>query len=331
MGAAGLLGLAYISLLDRGSSRMFAEPGIWFYWSALISPGILLLVRLWTGAPSIRLPASPWLWLFGASWVVLLSAALASPYRSQCLPWTAPLLAGMAVFVWLHDWIQSAPENPIRLARYHAMGAGLLMLASTYYWLLDISQLTAAQFFSVTLFEIRNPHPLGHSNYTAGLALLCLPVLAQQVRHSNHRYRRLALFAVTLSVFVLFTSGSRGGLLGLAALGITMVVGSSRPRRQIVWLLAGIVAVAGIMAVANPRIRAFFAPADRQAPPNISQVQREAMITAGLLMDRTGLFSAGDSARPPWSTHATALNSTAVRKMSSNSTTPPLNYGPVWA
>jgi hypothetical protein len=50
-------------------------------------------------------------------------------------------------------------------------------------------------------------------------------------------------------------------------------------------LLAGVVLVAGVaFAVANPRIRALLGPPDRTAAPNLSDVQRRAMITAGLRM-----------------------------------------------
>ncbi len=282
----GLAGLAAITLQDRGASLMYAWPWSLCYWAAVLVPPLALLWRaLDSGAP-LRWPAPPWLGLTGAALAVLLAAAATSPYRSTSFLWAATPVAGLAAFLLLHDWLQTAPTHPARLARWSGFAAGGLMLASAGYWLVDLASLTRDQIFSATVFEMRNAHPLGHSNYTAGLALLSLPWLAETAMRQRGRPRFLAGFATGLALLMLFTSGSRGGLLGLAALGVTALAGARLGWKRFL-LLAGIAVIAaGALALANPRIRHLLGPADPAAAPNLSNVQRHAMLDAGWQMGR---------------------------------------------
>jgi tetratricopeptide (TPR) repeat protein len=81
---------------------------------------------------------------------------------------------------------------------------------------------------------------------------------------------------------MLVTSASRGALLGLAALAVVALLVVPIRRRKT--LAAGLV-IAGLgLALAHPRTRALFAKPDPAAAPNISNVQRTAMLTAAWRM-----------------------------------------------
>lgn len=281
VGLLGALGLAAITLVDRGSSWMHASPGRWFYWCATLAPLVGLLLRA-VADPPLRLPARPWLALTAAAAGAVLLSALASPWRPVVLLWSLPPLAGLALFLLVHDWLHAPAENRRLLETLTASAAALLMLASVGYWLVDLAQLSAAQRVAPAVFEMRNPHPLGHSNYTAGLALLGLPALAVLAWRQRQARRGIFLAGLALGLLVLFTSGSRGGLLGLAALGLAGLAAARLPwRRLLLYGALAIVAVAGL-ALANPRVRALLAPPDPAAATNLSTVQRSAMLTAGL-------------------------------------------------
>ena len=282
--ATGLLGLAAITLQDRGTSLMYAWPWSLGYWAAVLAPLLALLVRTGDCENALRLPAAPWVWLTGTAAATLLGAATVSPYRGSSLLWVAAPVAGLATFFLLHDWLQAAPDNPARFARLAGSAAGGLMLASAGYWLADLTYLTRRQIFSTTLLEMRNAHPLGHSNYTAGLALLSLPWLVHAAFRRRGLPRVLAGGAAGLALGVMFTSGSRGGLLGLAALGVAAVAGAQLGRTRRTFLAGAAILAAVILALANPRIRTLLGPADPSAAPNLSNVQRHAMVEAGLKM-----------------------------------------------
>ncbi len=280
---AGLLSLAVITLSDRGTSLMYAAPWSNLYWLTLVLPPALLLLRLGGKIP-LRFPATSWLIWFIATAATLIAAAGFSPYRGPCLLWTALPLAGLVIFLLVHDWLAARSENRNRLAGFQTVAGGLIMLASIGYWLVDVAGLTRTQIFSAELFAMRNPHPLGHANYTAGLALLSLPWLLRATFHQRGLARLVALAATGLGLLALFMSGSRGGLLGLGALGVAAIFMAKLKWKRFLLFAGLVVAAAGLLAVANPRIRAMLGPRDPSAEPNISTVQRAAMLDAGLAM-----------------------------------------------
>ncbi|MCC5024130.1 MAG: O-antigen ligase family protein [Candidatus Synoicihabitans palmerolidicus] len=103
-----------------------------------------------------------------------------------------------------------------------------------------------------------------------------------------------------IGTFFLFTTGSRGGTIGLGALaGVGFwLLKISRRQRVILILVGGL--LGALFAVSNPRVRAMFEPTEPGAAPNISNVQRRAMLEAGWLrtLDRP-LFG--------WGLHTTPL------------------------
>jgi tetratricopeptide (TPR) repeat protein len=94
----------------------------------------------------------------------------------------------------------------------------------------------------------------------------------------------ISVVVSTLALLVLFTSGSRGGLLGLGVWVITALAMRRPGWKRFILFAGSAVAVAALLAVANPRIRALLTVPDDTLEPNISTVQRHAMFVAGLQM-----------------------------------------------
>ena len=281
----GLAGLAALTLVDRGATRMFAAPWTFALAGILVIPPLLCLLRLVNPTRPILLPSSSWLFLAAATVVVPVVSALFSPYRGPALLNAAGPVAAASLFLLLHDWLQADPErNRLCLGQWLAVTAAVVAFIVSCYWLHDLASLTRAQLLSPDLFERRNGHPLGHSNYTAGLMLLALPWLGLTAWRTRGSLRFAAGLATVLALMNLFTSGSRGGLLGLAALGVASVAAAGLGWKRFLLTATGLVALAGLLAVANPRIRSQLGPADPQAAPNLSTVQRTAMFQAGGMM-----------------------------------------------
>jgi hypothetical protein len=81
----------------------------------------------------------------------------------------------------------------------------------------------------VVLGNIRNPYPFGHANYTGGFALLALPWFASLAKTERGPWRVSWIVGVSLSAFMIFSSGSRGALLGLLAMLVTTLGHTAQP------------------------------------------------------------------------------------------------------
>jgi O-antigen ligase len=279
--------LAALTLVDRGATRMFATPWSWVLIFAVATPLLTLLLRTFPRARPIILPSTPWLVCAAAVAVVSVASALASPYRGASFLSAAIPVGAVAVFLLGQDWLAFDPErNRARLEQFLALGATLVVVASTVLWLIDVSAAFQGGYLSQVLLVLRNPHPLGHSNYTAGLMLLSLPWLVLAVRRNQGATRIVLVFLAALALFNLFNSGSRGGLLGLAVLGVAGVAAARLGWKKFLLIGAGAIVLAAALAAANPRIRTLFKSPDPAAEPGLSNVQRTAMFQAGGLMGR---------------------------------------------
>ncbi|WP_438480182.1 O-antigen ligase family protein [Oleiharenicola lentus] len=295
----GLVTLALITLMPNGATRMHATPWIFAQALALAAPLLALGLRCFS-SKSFRLPSAAWVWFVSALALVICAATFASPYRASSLWVAAVPLAAIAAFFLGYDWLQSdsAPRH-VQVEKILGWSGVALAVVSNLLWAADAVRLTKAEFFSRTLFEVRNPHPLGHSNYTAGLMLFFLPWIIRRISHERGALRSAAIAGASLATFALFMSGSRGGLIGAVALGVVMAFSSNFPRRRTLLIGASAVLAALILGAINPRIRDMFGPRDPLAAPNLSNVQRSAMIDAGVeMIHARPLFGWGPGATP---------------------------------
>jgi O-antigen ligase len=282
---AGLAGLVLLTLAESSATRMFATPWNGVLVAVVALPPLGLLLRLWVLSGTMKQPAFPWLLAAGLAGLGPTLSALASPYRAPSLLSAGLPLSAICLFLLVHDWLQAdEAKRRAQLGRWLAGGAGLVALVSALYWVRDVADRLAAGRTVASLFDMRNPNPLGHSNYTAGLMLLGLPWLAVLVWRERGWVRTAAAGGGLLSLLNLFTCGSRGGLLGLAALGVAGVALARPGWRRILLFSGAALAASVLLAVANPRVRALLRPDDLATSPNASSVQRGAMLLAGRLM-----------------------------------------------
>ncbi|MES1167530.1 MAG: hypothetical protein ABUL61_00030, partial [Oleiharenicola lentus] len=156
----GQAGLAALTLMDRGATRMFATPWILLLAVVVAVPPLLLLLRLVSPVQPVRLPSRGWVLVAAATVLLPVAGALFSPYRGPSLLLAAGPLAAASLFLLVHDWLQGdSDRNRACLGQWLAVSAAIVALASTGYWLVDVATLTRAQLFSPVLFEMRNPHP----------------------------------------------------------------------------------------------------------------------------------------------------------------------------
>lgn len=281
----GLAGLAALTLVDRGATRMFATPWIFILAGLAAIPPLLLLLRLASPTHPIRLPATAWQVLAFAGVALPMISALFSPYRGPALLNAAGPVTTACLFLLLHDWLQDDfARNRHCLEQWLAVAAALVAVASAGHWLADMASLTPEQLTPSHVFGMRNAHPLGHANYTAGLMLLGLPWLVQVAWRNRGSLRLAAVVATALALLNLFMSGSRGGLVGLAAVGVAGVATAGLGWKRFAVVASGLVAFAILLALANPRIRSLLGPNDPSAAANASTVQRTAMLHAGVMM-----------------------------------------------
>lgn len=287
LAGCGLAALAALTLPEKSATRMYGSPWVWVLAALIALPPIFLSWRLIARGRGFRLPPPLWLGAVAMLGLGPVVSAFASPYEGpSLLAASLPFTSG-CLFLLLHDWLQTdAARNQTVLERLVAGAMALVTLASTWHWLGDLAALSRERLFSDSVFHMRNPHPLGHSNYTAGLMLLVLPWLGMLAWRSRG-WRRWILTALTgLALLNLFTSGSRGGLLGLAALITAGVAMARLGWRRFAIIASGALLLSALLAVANPRIRSMLVPEDDMSPPNESTVQRSAMLDAGILMGR---------------------------------------------
>ena len=275
----GVACLAVITLASPGATRMFAWPWSLAYAGALLAPVLALLLRAFDRARPLVLPAPAWLFTALAVASTVLASAFLSPWRGPSLLWSAPLLAAVALCFVLVDALRSGRLRPAHLDLCVGLAFTVTLLTSLVLWL----PTTVGRSLAL-IADARNPFPLGHASYTAGLALLGLPWLCTLAFRTAGRTRLGWSIASALALLVLVSSGSRAAIPALAALGVVALLRSPLDRKRKVLLALTLPLAALLVAVANPRTRAMFTRADPAAPPNVSNVQRTAMLTAAARM-----------------------------------------------
>ena len=275
----GIVCLAIITLASPGATRMFAWPWTLAYAGTLLGPTLALIVRALDQSHPLNLPSRPWCATALAAATAILLSALASPYRGPSLLWSAPLLAALAFYFVVHDALQPPTNLASRLTPLVGGAFAAIVLTSLALWLPGI----VGRSLDAIAFG-RNPFPLGHANFTAGLALLGLPWLVALGCSTRGPQRLAWSIAVALTIVMFLGSGSRAGMIGLAALAFTAVILAPLARKKKAALAALLVLVGLAVVFAHPRTRAMLAPADPATESNRSNVQRSAMLTAATRM-----------------------------------------------
>ncbi|MBI5689835.1 MAG: O-antigen ligase family protein [Verrucomicrobia bacterium] len=273
----GWLALAGITLASPGATRMYATPWNLVYAIALLAPALALLARGWDRNDPLRRPGPGWSGAALAWGGVVVMAALVSPFPGPSLLAAAALLAPIAAFFLWVDGLLAQGISREAFWRAWLIGSLGVEVASLGLWGLHALQAGGG-------LAARNPYPLGHSNYTAGLSLLALPPAVVALWRQSGRERMLPALVAVHSLGMLFTSGSRGGLLGVGALALTALWYAPASRRRKVQLAALLAVAAGALVFGHPRMRATLLGGAGSHLVAASEVQRSAMSVAGWRM-----------------------------------------------
>lgn len=256
------------TLLPDSNTLMVSWPWVFLWQVGLACLPLWLLWMLWC--------QREFLWLgngfdaiAGLTTVGLIASASVAefPMQGRWYAWAALcFLAGLYAL----NYKTQTPRD-----RYHLLvGQGYLNLAfilvSLGCWLTqtilpELSRLQTLRQSGLNLslnlstLELRNWAPIGHPNYVAGYLLLAIPLLLALGVLQSGKQRWLWLGGVGLGLITLYTTGSRGGWLGLATLciiGFVLLLWRSPLPR--LWLgLGGLLMVAflSLSALTNDRLK----------------------------------------------------------------------------
>lgn len=186
-------------------------------------------------------------------WVVVslgLTVALSNikaPFPRQAWLYSWDLFCLVATLYALEQWL-TAPyrlqQRRQRLLDYHGLLLIGLIFVSLSLWLTQTiwpywrySQ-TIAQFgippvWNLSALHLRNWHPIGHQNYVAGYLVLGLPVLLGLSLQRAGGWRWVWGSSFGLGLLALYSTGSRGGWLGLCGSLLTFVILSLWRQNQV--------------------------------------------------------------------------------------------------
>lgn len=293
LGALGAVGLlAVLTLSPDAVTRFYAWPWF-FYWQVLLAVPVLgwLVLLLGGRQPGPRFGGWIDAGLLGGL-AGLLGAAALSPFPWQSLSAAWISLAAVACAYLALAWLEAVPgeraPRTLRLARALGWGLALVMAVSLAWWLGgDVGPAWGAGRSWREAMAIRNQHPLGHSIYMAGVAVLATPWFAWLGAQARGWRRRGWWLAAVLAVGWVMSTASRGGMLGLgvalAAAWVFWWRGERSPSRR--WSALGLVLLAGVALVAaEPRLRELARTGRWNEVASESNRQRDAMREAGWRM-----------------------------------------------
>lgn len=293
LGLLAVAAFAALSLSSNAATRFYQWPWF-FYWQVLLVTPIAILAGRLLGSRR-RLPVfGGWLdaglVLWAAAGVV---SALASPFRWQSLNAALLPVAAVSLGYLELDWIQQesmqSEQRITWLARLMGILMALFAAVSLGSWWFDrvMPRWAAGQPLGDALAS-RNADPLGHSVYTAGFAVLCVPWLVFLGLANRHWQRWFWLTGAVLASALVPTSASRGGVAALVAvlvcgavLWLTQAALASNLRLKVV--TAALLAAA-VLTGLDPRLRNLVLHRHWSRLATESNLQREAMLQAGWLM-----------------------------------------------
>lgn len=284
-----LLGL--LGVLPQGSTRVFTWPWAFYAQVLMVAPILLAGWQTITTA-SARGRGGVALALLAVS-----SALSVGLSRNPHFSFEAALYlwSGLAFVWWLSHRLREASADDGRLL-YLGRVAGAMMaapvLSSFFFWclLLQPGLAAAGTFSEVTaaLGRVRNFQPFGHPNYVGAFALIVFPCFGALAAVERGRGRAAWIAASVLAVALIFSSGSRGAVLGMFALLLTafaLALFTARiSRRTGLWLLVGGVGVAVFLVFTNARLRSIFTDSSALRYPGFGDVQRLGMLQGGVLL-----------------------------------------------
>ncbi|MEM6520484.1 MAG: O-antigen ligase family protein [Cyanobacteria bacterium P01_D01_bin.71] len=263
-----LLTAGFYSLFSLVSSNQtIVWPWVALWQAALILPIVWLLWQLWHKPLSRFRLGNGFDWLAAIALVTLMASTGTTAFRQPAVWYGIGTLSGLATLYGLVGWLTRPRIG--WLLRAQAALAGVFILTSLGQWIGRVywpesQRLKALQAYGlepkldINALGIQNWFPLGHQNYVAGYVVLLLPLLAGLTLTEKAWRRGIWGSGLGLGLVTLYTTGSRGGTLGLLALLLSLVVGAvllgQIARRIWVPLLVSGAVVTGLFLLTNERL-----------------------------------------------------------------------------
>jgi O-antigen ligase len=285
-----LAALLLFCAIPKASTIVFTWPWVFYFQALLLAPAFLLTLAYWRRQPAPRVPT-------GAALLLALAIGVSVFYSRQphfSFEAALPLWSGLAWTLWLAATLRERCDNALGFHRFARLVGVLMLVPLLVSAVLYAGELTdamrAAGTWRIELTYHRNWFPLGHWNYTGGLALLTLPWLFVLARSDRGGWRALWFFGLAVDAAVFVSASSRGAVLGAALslvfVGSLWLLRHRLSRRQFLAALgAGVLLLAGLLAT-NPRLLELARHPTRALQPNDGDVQRIGMAQAGWLLGR---------------------------------------------
>ncbi len=257
----------FFTLIPNSHSLMVQWPWVLFWQIGLICPIIWLIWLIAQGKfQRLGLVWDSLVVLMGLGLVI--SAVFAEfPQPAKWYSWSA---LGYIAALYGLTYRQFVAENKQNLLIFQGYLSFAFILISLILWIgqtliPELSRLNRLKqagievVFDFSDLVLRNWVPLGHQNYVAGYLLLVLPLLAGLSLIHRGWLRKLWIIGFILGLIDLYTTSSRGGLLGLLILcgwGIVILLVRSRLPKK--WIgLGGLSAVFALLTftLLNNRFR----------------------------------------------------------------------------
>ena len=126
-----LAGLALLTLVDRGATRIYATPWNGLFWFVQLAPILALTLRAVFASDSLTVPPRVWSFFLGGLVAAIEWSAALSPYRGVSALSSCEPVAAVASFFLLIDWLARGGErNADRLLRVAAWFSCLVVVSS---------------------------------------------------------------------------------------------------------------------------------------------------------------------------------------------------------
>ncbi|MGF1478427.1 MAG: O-antigen ligase family protein [Cyanophyceae cyanobacterium] len=298
--------------LEQEITKEISWRGQWLGWISLA----VLVFFTWLPNSYLLMVAYPWIavWQLGflllGVWAIWMLRQFGLPFRGlgYGLDWVVGLIVvTLIVSGAFSEFPQVAAWNVSMALCYGVLlyvlrnwiGRGL-DLERLWIWVACVGMSTGAISLACWGAEMlerdvrRNGYPMGNPNIVAGYMLLLLP-LAAAFSVSRQGWQRIGgLAGSALIAGSLYTTGSRGGVLGvlvLALVGAGLWVVRSRGKQRWRRLMSCMLALAVILLLVaqHPRVQKVVQIASSTANAQAVQVQVDEPIQERLLMWRTSL------------------------------------------
>lgn len=248
LGGIGLLTLIAFTWLPFSYIRMVDWPYILFWQLGFLCLGIWAVWML----RQFKVPFKPLGygldWAVGLIGIALVISTVTAPFPAVAAK-NLSMAAGYGVLLYVfRNWL-AHPKTTLTWQRLWSIIPFVGIITAGISLVLRYPELT----------KLRNHHPFGHHNFLAGYLILVIPLTVAFAFSRQGWQRWLAIVGSVILLFDFYTTGSRGGMVGLVvvvlASAIFTVLHVPAKRRKYVATLVGLAVLAMMSAIlTNPRV-----------------------------------------------------------------------------